>query len=104
MTDTGPPKHYFKVKDEFPEFVTKYEELSEVAHKAGPLNAKMRAIAKLGIAVGMGHRTSVRSQVRKCLEAGLTFEEIRHAVLLSGTQMGFARMIAALSWADSLRD
>jgi alkylhydroperoxidase/carboxymuconolactone decarboxylase family protein YurZ len=52
--------------------------------------------------VGARHEGAVHSHTRKALEAGCRPAEIRHAVLLSVTTMGFPNMMAALSWVDDV--
>ena len=81
-----------------------YENLAAECRKAGPLGERDQALARLGIAVGSQVEGSVRSQVRKALDAGLTPDEIRHAMMLSLTTIGYPRMMAALIWAEDLLD
>ena len=79
-----------------------YENLAAECRKAGTLGAREQALARLGIAIGSQVEGAVRSQVRKALDAGLTPGEIRHAMTLSLTTIGFPRMMAALTWAEDL--
>jgi alkylhydroperoxidase/carboxymuconolactone decarboxylase family protein YurZ len=79
-----------------------YENLAAECRKAGPLGAEDQALARLGVAVGAQIEGAVRSQVRKALDEGLTTDEIRHAIMLSITTIGFPRMMAALTWAEDL--
>ena len=79
-----------------------YEALAAECRKAGPLGARDQALARLGVAVGSQVEGAVRSQVRKALDAGLTPDEIRHAMMLSLTTIGYPRMMAALTWVEDL--
>ena len=45
---------------------------------------------------------AVHSHTRRAVEAGCTPEEIRHAVLLSTTTMGFPSMMKTLSWVEDI--
>ena len=81
-----------------------YENLATECRKSGPLNVKEQALARLGIAVGAQVEGAVRSQARKALDAGLTPGEIRHAIMLSITTIGFPRMMAALSWVEDIME
>lgn len=45
---------------------------------------------------------AVHSHARKCLAAGATAAEIRHAALQATTTIGFPSMMAALSWIDDV--
>ena len=85
-----------------PQIAAAYETLSDECQKSGPLNERERALAKLGIAAGSHMEGSVHSQVRKALDVGLEPNEIRHAVMLGVTTIGFPRMMASLSWAEDI--
>jgi len=62
----------------------------------------VRRLVKLGIATGAGLEGAVHSHTRRALAEGIAPEEIRHAVLLAMTTVGFPRMMAALSWVNDL--
>jgi alkylhydroperoxidase/carboxymuconolactone decarboxylase family protein YurZ len=96
------PTHYSKFLKNYPEVAKSYTDLSNAVKKVGTLNPKMRALIKLGIAVGLKHEGAVHSHTRKSLEAGATPEEIRQAVILSLTTIGFPSMMAALSWVNDV--
>ncbi len=81
-----------------------YKKLGDTTMAAGPLDKKVAQLVKLGIAVGMRHEGAVHAHCRKAMDAGCTAEEIRHAVVLSTTTLGFPGMMAALSWADDVLD
>ncbi|MCI0617776.1 carboxymuconolactone decarboxylase family protein [bacterium] len=97
-----PPSTYLEFKKKYPELTTAYETLGEECQKAGPLNAKERALAKLCIAVGAGLEGGVHSHTRRALDAGLTHDEIRHAVLLSLTTTGFPSMMRTMTWVEDV--
>jgi alkylhydroperoxidase/carboxymuconolactone decarboxylase family protein YurZ len=96
------PKRFLKFKATYPAVAKAYEQLGAATRAAGPLNARTRALIGLAIAVGARHEGAVHSHTRKALEAGCKPAEIRHAVLLSVTTMGFPNMMAALSWVDDV--
>jgi len=97
-----PPKFYKEIKNRYPELIAAYENLGEHCQKAGPLNLKERAIAKLAIAVGAGLEGAVHSHARRALDAGLTPDEIRHTVLLGLTTIGFPSMMKTLAWVEDV--
>ena len=101
---TPPPRRYQQFKQEFPDVVNAYERLGEACHQVGPLDAKMRELIKLGIALGAGLESAARAHVRLALEAGATPDEIRHAVILSTTTLGFSSMMRGMSWANDVLD
>lgn len=97
-----PPKRFTKFIEEHPEIGRAYQDLGESLTNAGPLNEKQIALIKIGISTGARMEGALRSHVRKALNAGATPQEIRHAILLSTTTIGFPNMMAALSWIDDL--
>ena len=94
------PKRYTKFFETYPAVGAAYRSLGEAVAEAGPLDPKCQALVKIGISVGARMEGALRSHVRKALEAGATADEIRHAVLQSTTTIGFANMMAAMSWAE----
>lgn len=98
------PKRFTKFTEEYPAVAKAYEELGDAVHAAGPLDAKTRALVKLGISTGARLEGAVHSHVRKALSAGVTPEEMRQAVLLSLPTIGLPSMMAALSWLDDVID
>lgn len=79
-----------------------FQQLGEECHRAGPLDARTRRLVKVGIAAGSGSEGAVHSAVRNALAAGVSRDEIRHAILLSITTIGFPNGQAALSWAEDV--
>jgi 4-carboxymuconolactone decarboxylase len=96
------PSAYRRFADEQPGLVQAYERLSEACLTDGPLDRKSAELVKIGIAVGARLEGALHSHVRKALEAGATRDEIRHAVRLALTTVGFPSMMAALSWANDV--
>ena len=92
------PFSYKRFKKEFPEIEKEYELLDKKCHGSGPLNEKMRRLIKLGIAIGSESEGAIKSHTRRALAIGVRQDEIRHAVLLGLTTIGFPKMIAALNW------
>jgi len=96
------PERFLKFQRTYPGIAKAYEQLGAATRAAGPLDAKTRALVGLAIAVGARHEGAVHSHTRKALEAGCSPAQVRHAVLLSVTTMGFPNMMAALSWVDDV--
>ncbi len=92
------PFSYKRFKKEFPELEREYDRLAKKCHASGPLNEKTRRLIKLGIAIGSESEGAVKSHARRAMAFGITPKEIRHAVLLGLTTIGFPKMIAALNW------
>ncbi|HEX2865513.1 MAG TPA: carboxymuconolactone decarboxylase family protein [Ignavibacteriales bacterium] len=98
----GVPKRYQKFTEDYPQVAEAYEKLGEAVHEAGPLEAKTRALVKLTISVGARMEGAVHSHTRKALKAGLSHEEIRHAVMLALPTLGLPSTMAAMSWVDDV--
>ena len=96
------PKAYQKFIDDHREVWEAYDRLGAATHRGGPLDEKARELVKLAISVGAGMEGAVHSHTRKALAAGATPEEIRHAVLLATTTIGFPNMMAALTWVEDI--
>jgi alkylhydroperoxidase/carboxymuconolactone decarboxylase family protein YurZ len=92
------PFSYKRFKDEFPQVEKEYDRLAKKCHTSGPLNERSRRLIKLGIAIGSNSEGAIKSHTRRALAIGVTPKEIRHAVLLGLTTIGFPKMIAALNW------
>ncbi|MBI4841005.1 MAG: carboxymuconolactone decarboxylase family protein [candidate division NC10 bacterium] len=79
-----------------------YDELGVACHRSGPLPPKVRELVKLGMATGARMEGAVHSHTRRALEAGATAEEIRHAVFLAVTTLGFPTTMAVLTWVEDI--
>lgn len=106
-TSKNPPKKPAKggVPAMFKEFVTKYpalgrahEQVAKTVDEAGPLDAKTLALIKVGICIGAGLESALRSHVRRALQHGAKPAEIEQAILLGMNTVGFPRTVAAWSW------
>jgi len=63
------------------------------------LDAKTCELVKIGLSIGAGLESAVRSHVRKAMQAGATEKEIEQAVLLAMNTLGLPRTVAAWTWA-----
>ena len=95
-----------KLPSTFRSFIARFPKLGE-AHEmaaksvdtAGPLDRKTCALVKIGICVGAGLESALRSHVRRAREHGVTETEIEQAILLAMNTCGFPRTVAAWQWA-----
>lgn len=93
-----------KMRKSYPAVWKSFGNLGEACHQAGPLDEPTRRILKVAIAAAAQSEGAVHSAVRNARAAGVSPQEIRHAILLTLTTIGFPRAMAALSWAeDTLR-
>ena len=93
------PRTYRRFMETHPAVSKAYDALGGAVAEAGPLDERVRELIKLGMAAAMGSEGSVASHARRATEAGVTREELEHALLLGVTTIGFARSMAAINWA-----
>jgi len=96
------PPQYLNVKARFGKYFAALETFGRAAHEAGPLDEKMAHLVQLGAAAAIRSEGAVHSHARRALEAGATADEVRHAILLTTSTIGFPNVSAALSWVDDL--
>ena len=96
------PSAYRRFTTDHPRIGDAYERLSDAVLTEGPLARKDAELVKIGIAVGARLEGAVHSHVRRAREAGASPDEIRHAVRLALTTIGFPGMMAALSWTNEV--
>lgn len=96
------PGFYKRFLEEFPEVGDTYQALGDACKSAGPLDGKTVELVKIGISLAAGLEGATHSHTRRALEAGASPEEIRHAVLLATTTVGFPRMMAGLAWVEDV--
>jgi alkylhydroperoxidase/carboxymuconolactone decarboxylase family protein YurZ len=96
------PSAYRRFASEQPRLAAAYETLSQATLTEGPLERGTAELVKIGIAVGARLEGAVHSHVRRALEAGVGADQIRHAIRLSLTTVGFPTMMAALGWANDV--
>lgn len=95
----GPPGTFRAFGDRFPDLMDAHERITRAAESAGVLDAKPCALVRIGLALGAGLESAVRSHVRRACEAGASEEEVEQAIALAATTLGFPRTIAGWSWA-----
>jgi len=98
------PKQFLAFKDQYGDVFEKYEALGNAATEVGPLSKRDIALVRIGMAAGAGYEGAVRAHCRRASEAGLTADEIRHAMILGVTTLGFPSMMANLSRANEVLD
>lgn len=93
------PGTYLKFIEKYPDLGETHERVAKIVDQAGPLDRKTCELVKIGLAVGAGLESAVRSHVRRAMQHGATEQEIEQAVLLAMNTLGFPRTVAAWSWA-----
>ncbi len=94
------PETYRNFLSRFPKLGAAHQQISAELDTAGPLDARDQELVKLGVCIGAGLESAVKSHVRRALDAGMSVEELEHAVVLGMNSVGFPRTVAAWSWAQ----
>lgn len=99
-----PPKTFQKFVARYPALGEAHQRVGREVESLGPLDARQCALVKIGITLGAGLESALRSHVRRALESGASHEEIEQAILLGMNTVGFPRTVAAWSWAHQQFD
>lgn len=83
----------------FPALGEAHEAIARAVDRAGPLDRKTCELIKVGMCVGAGLESALRSHVRRALQHGATSAEIEQAVLLAMNTLGFPRTVMSWQWA-----
>jgi 4-carboxymuconolactone decarboxylase len=96
------PAQYMGIQKKYKDVIKAVENLGKAAKAAGPLNEKTARLIQLAAAASVRSEGSVHSHVRRALAAGAKPDEIRHAIILLTSTIGFPSVSAALSWAEDV--
>lgn len=94
------PKTFKAFIQKYPVLGESHQRVGREVESLGPMDAKQCALVKIGISLGAGLESAVRSHVRRAQQAGATKEEVEQAILLGMNTVGFPRTVAAWSWAQ----
>lgn len=93
------PRTYRDFIAKYPALGDAHDAIGRAVDEAGPLDEKTCALIKIGICVGAGLDSAMRSHVRRAMKCGAGVEEIEQAVLLAMNTCGLPRTVAAWTWA-----
>jgi alkylhydroperoxidase/carboxymuconolactone decarboxylase family protein YurZ len=96
------PNQYTGIQKKYKGFMKAVENLGKAAKAAGPLNEKTARLIQLAAAASSRSEGSVHSHARRALASGAKPEEIRHAIILLTSTIGFPAVSAALSWVNDV--
>jgi len=96
------PAQYRMLSKRFGRVLKAVDDLGRAAKSAGPLSRKNAELVQLAAAAAIRSEGSVHSHVRRAVEAGARPNEIRHALILLTSTIGFPTVSAALSWAEDV--
>ncbi|UTW10335.1 carboxymuconolactone decarboxylase family protein [Marinobacterium rhizophilum] len=104
MAESKLPKNYVKFRSRYRSIAGALDDLGRTVREAGPLDEKSAQLIQLAVAASTGSEGAVHSHCRRALEAGASQDEIRHAIVLLTSTLGFPAMMAALSWVEDILD
>jgi 4-carboxymuconolactone decarboxylase len=91
-------KIYTVFKKDFPSVFEGHEALGKVIHEeSGPLPEKTRWLIKIAVSAASGRTIALETHIVRAREAGVTEEEIKHALLLIIQTTGFPMFMEAYS-------
>ena len=93
------PGTYRELMEQFPAVTAAHDRMANAVEQSGPLDAKTCALIKIGVSVGAGLESALRSHVRRAKQAGASEEEIVQSIFQGMNTVGFPRTVAAWSWA-----
>jgi 4-carboxymuconolactone decarboxylase len=89
---------FTRLKEDFPKVYSDHEALGKEIHeKSGPLTEKVRWLIKIAISGASRHFIALETHIVKAKEAGVTDEEIKHALLMLIQTAGFPTFMEAYS-------
>jgi alkylhydroperoxidase/carboxymuconolactone decarboxylase family protein YurZ len=87
-----------RIAHDKPEVWEAFQRLGAAASEAGPLDARIRRLVNLALAIGADSEGAVHSHCRRAGAERLTAEELEHVAYLAITTLGWPRAIRALTW------
>ncbi|MFN4276272.1 MAG: carboxymuconolactone decarboxylase family protein [Ferrovibrio sp.] len=77
-----------------------YEALGAAAAESGPLDARMRRLVKLALAVGAQAQGAAKSHARRAKADGVSQADMHHLAALAVTTLGLPAAVRAMAWMD----
>jgi 4-carboxymuconolactone decarboxylase len=95
---------FTEFKEDFPNVYSGHEALgNEIHKKSGPLPDKIRWLIKIAISGANRHGFALETHMMKAREAGVTDDEMKHALLLLVQTAGFPTFMEAYSVFKKMR-
>jgi 4-carboxymuconolactone decarboxylase len=96
---------FTRFKDEFPEVYARHEALGKEVHEnTGPLTENSRWLIKIAISAASNHKRALATHIKKAQAAGVSANEIKHALLLLIPTAGFPVFMKAYSVLNNVVD
>jgi 4-carboxymuconolactone decarboxylase len=91
-------------KKDFPKVYSDHEALGKEIHEnSGPLPEKIRWLIKIAVSGASQHPIALETHITKAKEAGVSDDEIKHALLLLIQTTGFPTFMEAYSVIKKMR-
>lgn len=92
------PTTFKQFARKFPQLASAHQSIGEHTATMGPLDKKTQHLIKIGICLGSGLESAMRSHTRRAIQAGATEQELEQTVMLGMTTCGFPKTVAAWQW------
>lgn len=96
------PKFYQKMQSEYQDVMQAISHLGKATKEAGSLDEKQVQLIQLAAAAAQRSEGAVHSHTRRALEAGVPADDIRHALIVLTSTIGYPNVAAAMSWAEDI--
>ena len=96
------PAQYERIAKKYRGLMKALDSLGKATKAAGPLNKRTAELVQLAAAAAIRSEGAVHSHARRAIAAGAKPEEVRHAVVLLTSTIGFPTVSAALSWVNDV--
>ena len=95
---------FTKFKKDFPKVYSDHKALGKEIHEnSGPLPEKVRWLIKIAVSGASQHPIALETHIMKAKEAGVSGDEIKHALLLLIQTAGFPTFMEAYSVFKKMR-
>lgn len=98
------PKNFQKLQQNHPGFMTAVGNLGKAVREAGPLDEKTINLLQMAAAAALRMEGAVHSHARRAMSAGATEAEVRHALIVLTSTIGFPAVAAATSWVNDVSE
>lgn len=100
MSQDKLPKNFRNMTERHPEYMQAVSALGKAVRAAGPLDEKAVNLIQMAAAAALRMEGAVHSHARRAAEAGADAEELRHALIVLTSTIGFPAVAAAMSWIE----
>ena len=96
------PTWYALMAQRHSDFIKAVEDLGRVIRREGPLDDKTAQLIQLAAAVTLRSEGAVHSHAKRAIDEGAQPDEVRHAIMLLTSTIGFPTVAAALNWIEEI--